>query len=350
MNVCEKCFSDEYIKGVIKKQGEIGECSCCGKKDKKIISTTVEELKDSFEALLDMYIPIENIEGYLSSDGELLKTIIKNDWNIFNKKVPLPIIEKILRDILPEREELYSKKVAILNSKEQQKISILKNSTWQEFVKEIKGVNRFHTEIFSLENFSYFLPGLSLELKKGKKLLRGRISTESGYNKDEMGAPPLEYATSGRINPEGISSLYLAEDSETIFKEMRVLKNDFVTIGEFELKEDITIVDLTRIDKLSPFFDLDQILRYGTNQKHLREIALEISRPQNRYNNSLDYLPSQYIAEYIKSSGFDGLKYNSTVKSGGINFAIFSKEKFECNEVKVHKITDIHCHSENVEE
>lgn len=349
MKFCEDCFSDDIIKMWIRKNGEDGECHYCTGKNKKVISLEIERLKDYFGALLDIYIPIEKIEGYSISEGELLKTIIKKEWNIFNKKMPEASIERILRFILPEKEELYSTKVAIPIKREHEEISILRNSSWDEFVKEIKRENRFHTKIFNKDNFEYFLSKLSIKIEKEKILYRGRLSTEEGYAIEEMGAPPEGKASGGRVNPDGISCLYLAEDKDTIFQEMRVLKNDFITIGKFELEKDIVIVDLTRIDKLSPFLDLDEILNHGINQKHLNEIAKEISRPQNRYNNSLDYLPSQYIAEHIKSLGFAGIKYKSTVRKKGINYAIFDETNFICKEVKVYQIKDVACQSEELE-
>lgn len=348
MKICEQCFEDEVINELIKKNGKIGNCSFCKASHKKTIAIENEELKDYFGALLDLYITFENESDDSSSEGELLKTILKNDWNIFSEKIDPASIEKILRKILPEREKLYSKKVKILIKKDYDELSIFKNSQWKKFVKEIKEENRFHTDIFDTDNFGYFLSRLSVNLKRGEILYRGRISTSEGYKKEEMGTPPLGKSSDGRINPKGIGCLYLADDKDTILLEMRVLKNDFITIGKFKLKNDITIVDLTKLTKLSPFFDLDNLLKHGINQKYLKEIAEEISRPQNRENNSLDYLPSQYISELIKKLGFAGIKYESTVKDSGVNYAIFDEKNFICKEVKVYKIKEMTCTTEKI--
>ena len=52
----------------------------------------------------------------------------------------------------------------------------------------------------------------------------------------------------------------------------------------------------------------------------------EFSKPTN---NSDDYLPTQVIAEYIRSLGYDGIRFNSSLHYGGVNLTIFNYEKCE---------------------
>ena len=42
----------------------------------------------------------------------------------------------------------------------------------------------------------------------------------------------------------------------------------------------------------------------------MRMIQRAFSKPTN---NSDDYIPSQIIAEYLKSLGYDGVRYNSSL-------------------------------------
>lgn len=347
MKCCTRCFEDKVIKNLILDTGIIGECDFCKNKETKVISLENETLKYYFEALLDIYVPIDKIKNYPMSKGELLKNILKKDWNIFSELMSAHKVEDFLRILLPEKEILYNGKVGISSNKNKAELSILGNYKWEDFVNEIKKENRFHTKIFNLDNLKYFLSRLSEKLDNRKKLYRGRISLkQEGYRIDEMGAPPHEVATSGRINPEGISCLYLAEDEETIHLEVRAMKHDYITIGEFKLKDEISeisVVDLTKIDRLSPFLDLDEISKHVINQECLKKIAEEISKPQRRVNTALNYLPGQYISEFIKSLEFSGIKFKSTLKEGGINYAIFNQEDFECIRVKVHEVKDIQC-------
>ena len=71
-------------------------------------------------------------------------------------------------------------------------------------------------------------------------------------------------------------------------------------------------------------------IRLAVNYKHLRAISNAISKPLRRYDSKLDYLPTQYICEYIKSLGYDGIQYKSTIDKDGVNLAVFNQANFEC--------------------
>ena len=55
-----------------------------------------------------------------------------------------------------------------------------------------------------------------------------------------MGSPPPGKRRSGRVNPEGISVLYLTTDEKTALNEVRATAFDYVSVGNFRLKKDIT--------------------------------------------------------------------------------------------------------------
>ena len=63
--------------------------------------------------------------------------------------------------------------------------------------------------------------------------------------------------------------------------------------------------------------------QYAINIEHLKRIAEEISKPI-RNHNTLDYIPTQYISDYIKSKGYDGIEYVSVMSDAGKNLAIFN--------------------------
>lgn len=349
MKCCEKCFVDKQIKDLFINITDIGKCDICKSKQVKVLEMKNENLKYYFEALLDVYIPTQNISEYVETKGELVKNILKNDWYIFNSKLTSEKIEIFLREIFPERKSFFNQKVTTRFSEKDQKLCIVPTRNWEDFTNEIKEINRFHIKNFNLENFSYFLSRISSKLKKNFTLYRGRIClNEEGYKLEDMGAPPKKLSKNGRLNPEGISCLYLAEDKDTVLLESRAIKHDFITIGKFNLQKDIDIIDLTLLNKISPFFDLENILKQAINQNILKDIVKEISKPKRKLDSSLDYLPSEYISEYIKSLGYEGIKYKSTLKSNGINYAIFNEENFKCEEVKTYEVKEISHSYENV--
>jgi hypothetical protein len=55
---------------------------------------------------------------------------------------------------------------------------------------------------------------------------------------------------------------------------------------------------------------------------------------------AIDYIPSQYLCEFIKTRGFDGVVYRSSV-SDGINLALFDPEKATGGTVSLFNITRV---------
>ena len=70
-------------------------------------------------------------------------------------------------------------------------------------------------------------------------------------------------------------------------------------------------------------------------------LEFNLSKPRRRSDNELDYLPTQYLSEFIKSIGFDGVEFQSSLFSDGYNLAIFTPQKFECIKVEVFEIENI---------
>lgn len=158
-----------------------------------------------------------------------------------------------------------------------------------------------------------------------------------------MGPPPEAKAKGGRVNPAGISILYLSDSRDTTLYEIRAGVYDYVTVGRFELQKDIEVINLADIDRVSPFIGIDygfDFMQYATNIEHLKMIGQEIAKPL-RNDNALDYLPTQYISDYVRSKGYDGIEYISTMCKNGVNLAVFNKELFKCTETTVYDIKAI---------
>lgn len=325
MNCCTKCFKDPEIKDIVKGYNLIGNCDFCRNSN----------------------VHICDINGDFPRDqADLIKNILTVRWNIFNlgaNKVYL-FLTKLLCEKYEEEPKLFDESVWIKGSVQDEYLnqySILGKCQWNDFVDEIKTTNRFHTTIINKEIFKKVLEFSCKEYEVGSEFFRARIWTEGvGFSKSEMGPPPPRKASAGRANPEGISCLYLADSLNTTLHETRAGVYDFATVGKFILKEKIKIVDLASIDKISPFLiaDIDLL---AANLEHLEKIGDEISRPLRKHDSSLDYLPTQYISDYIKSIGYSGIKYKSTMCSNGMNFAIFDEDLLECVEVSDYDIDSL---------
>lgn len=183
--------------------------------------------------------------------------------------------------------------------------------------------------------------------KAGEVFYRCGISTEEGIPIEEMGAPPIDKTTDGRANARGIRCLYLGDTAETTIYEARAGAYDYVTVGKFKLKEDIIVVDLKKINQISPFIEGLDCLEYAINKEHLNKINDEMGKIMRRSDSVLDYVPTQYITDFVKSiihddvAEYAAIEYKSVMHSEGYNLALFDPDLFECIDTEVFGIDTI---------
>lgn len=340
MICCSECFSSSYLKEIINRNKALGNCDYCGSEEIYIYNPS--ELSLHFQNIFELYVPNEN--------GQKLSKQIDKDFSgkIFSTKIGSKT-EGLLKDIIEDDfdtfRELFENKVLLAHEADPSKTERVKplELTWSRLTEEIKHVNRFHLQnALDLEMLSELLYRYQKPINKGKKFFRARISSKNGFRIHEMMNPPNDKAKSGRANPEGISYLYLADQIKTTLYETRTSLYDYVTIGEFRLKEDIEVINL-RGDTYDPFllaenYDLADFLIY---QSFIKNLEMHLSKPKRRSDNELDYLPTQYLSEFIKSIGFDGVEFQSSLFSEGYNLAIFKPEKFECIDVTICEVVNI---------
>ena len=341
MNCCANCFTSSYLTNIIQSNKKKGNCNFCGTENTNIYPA--EKLLDFFRNIFNLYKADKNSKislwdainkdfeiiekNSLSSSQSLFKAIAHSEYKEFSN-----LFQNNVSQESKDRLDIKSDEV---------------KSIWDRFKTEIKHKNRFHISkvnlidlnvletIFNSESFTKII-------KKGNSFYRCRISNKTGYENKDMWNPPKEFATSGRANPKGISYLYLGSRIETTFYESRASLFDYASVAEFRLKEDIKILDLRNpeydIISWSENDSVELFLIYGSFIQTLQE---EISLPIRKQDKDLDYIPTQYISEYIKSIGFDGVEYQSSLDNEGYNLAVFNPDKFECIETKVYDISSI---------
>ncbi|MDX8046635.1 RES family NAD+ phosphorylase [Gracilibacillus sp. S3-1-1] len=356
MICCVNCFVDSEIKGIIESLNNKGKCDICNSNNVFIYNTNINNnLVDSFNELLSIYTPKTSLPSDFPIEKlSLLKDELYNNWNIFSKSIENENIYHIIVEICSEKyqesPELFYEPIGILDANDTQyleKESILKNNKWEDFVTEIKTKNRFHTHYINTDALKKLLRYIERPFKKGSKFYRARISNKNEFSSKDMYAPPPEKATAGRVNPLGINYLYLATNQITSIHEIRAGAYDYLTIGEFELIEDIRIVDFTLIEKISPFYPTIDAQLLAINKKHLQKISNEMAKPVRKSDGPLDYLPTQYIADFIKSiedndnQAYHGIKYKSTLYKKGENIALFNQKVCKCADVTHYDIESI---------
>jgi len=340
---CINCFRDSAIQEIIQSRKTTGDCDFCGSTNVSIYRIESEQnpIADLFIAILGMYGVTD------ASAGNSLALTLRQDWEIFaiDAKTVRELLQEFCSAVFPVSDPIYTDNVSITsisNPLYLKEVGIVGGKTWSEFSTYIKNVNRFHASMFNADMFARYLSFAEKVYKIGTLMYRARVAQNSeGYVKSKMGAPPPGSRTPGRVNPEGIGMLYLSLDEKTVLHEVRASALDYVTIGTFRLREDLRIVDLSVISDISPLYFIEDLEQYAANRQVFRDIALEVAKPLRRNDHPLEYLPTQFISEFIKSQDYDGVAFDSTLNEGGKNIAVFDEKKLRCTSVKTLEVSKV---------
>lgn len=151
-----------------------------------------------------------------------------------------------------------------------------------------------------------------------------------GYNKINSSAPPdAKCIPDGRANPARIKYLYLASEPYGALAEVRPLISDHISVAEVECTEELKLVD----------FSFDSLMKNKEIEMFFYLLADSYSKPNN--DDRFKYIPTQYISEYVKSKGYDGIKYSSSLYRRGRNFVIFNCDKCAPISSKLYILDDI---------
>lgn len=351
MNCCVNCFGSHYLHEIIIRNKAFGDCDYCGSVNANIYDPS--ELSVFFRPILDLY-DVDN------ENGQPIPHQIVSDFNgkVFSSQVVQrekvkELFENIIQDEIEDYWDILTSNVVLSvksNGTEDVLIKPL-NTTWDKFSEEIKTVNRFHfVNALDLDRLKTLFRYFEKEIPKGRKFYRARITNgTSGFPLKEMKNPPNHLARGGRANPEGISYLYLSSDIRTTMYETRASLFDYVSVATFRLEENLRIVHLSQetydVFRLAEIEQLGEVVLHGSFINKLEE---ELSRPKRKSDSDLDYLPTQYLSELIKSMDIDGIEFKSSLYEDGYNLAIFNPDKFKAIKVEVYDVSRIEIDFEKV--
>ena len=93
---------------------------------------------------------------------------------------------------------------------------------------------------------------------------------------------------------------------------------------------------------VSPFLlaDAEDIVKMRSDLPFLERLGEELTRPVVPLAAAIDYTPSQYLCEFIKKCGYDGVIYRSSV-GDGMNLALFNPALAESGTVSQHRVTRV---------
>ncbi|RFS22912.1 RES family NAD+ phosphorylase [Aeromonas dhakensis] len=310
---CPECFDDRGLREQIfpTLNPTQGTCDFCGTIETQLVEP--EQLADYFELLVNVYEPGDN--------GKSLVEWMKEDWLLFGH---LHMDAAHAKDLLGE----------ILNNGDIVRRSFIPSESyrsqglaqWDMLRDEMMYSNRWFLDVVIDEARLKQLLEMLIEESLPQRWYRARIRTDDEeLTIDKMGAPPRRRSSNGRANPAGIPYLYLGSQPDTAVAEIRPHTGEFACVADFTIPN-IKAVDLRNPRKLvSPFLltDASEIGQLRADLPFLERLGEELTRPVQPSGAAIDYIPSQYLCEFIKKKGFDGVVYRSSV-SDGINLALFN--------------------------
>jgi len=219
-------------------------------------------------------------------------------------------------------------------------------SEWENLRDELMYHNRyFPAATIDLDRLESLLSPLTLDGDEvPTQWYRARIQTsDTLFTVGEMGAPPKRTASHGRANPAGIPYLYLGSSPVAAISEIRPHTGERACVADFTTPPNLKLIDLRNPRKMvSPFLleDASDIGRMRNDLPFLERLGAELTRPVVPQSAAIDYTPSQYLCEFIKNCGYQGVIYRSSV-SDGINFALFDPALALCGTVTQYRVTRV---------
>ena len=160
-----------------------------------------------------------------------------------------------------------------------------------------------------------------------------------GYGSRDSTAPEPNKVTNGRVNPDHIRYLYVCEDQDTPVYEVRPIIGDKVSIARFRLGKEVKLYDLALPKESFENRSYESVEEYASS-KLFGAIGAMFSRPFN--GDPSKYIATQFLAEVIKNMGFDGLRFNSSLNTGGINVVLFDPNICKAVSSELVEIKGIH--------
>lgn len=151
--------------------------------------------------------------------------------------------------------------------------------------------------------------------------------------------PLSSSASEGRANPKGIPYLYVATDKETAMSEVRPSLGAILSIGKFKPNKKLKIIDFSVHQGKMKFFlkESDDIKK---SEAVWTDMDNAFSVPTSNTNYNSDYVPTQIIAEFIKSLGYDGIAYKSSLGNGH-NIVLFDLDMATITENDIYEVKKV---------
>lgn len=353
--VCPDCVEDEYLKQLITEAAECDTCDYCGQIAEHEIAAPVEEIMPAISSALTYFYAEPASAGVPYDGGWIVEPVYTADALM---EIPFDAHLDLFEDVQGAFENL-----AWVAAAEGHWASSHRNEewsyAWSSFTEMVKHQSRYffmsvgeseeshlRTErpLRVLESIAWLCTsvGLIASFPKGTQFFRVRereFSSNWEICSEQLGAPPSVAAGAGRMNPAGISYLYLATELRSALAEVLRSPPCVAAWGCFEATKDLVLLDLTKIPDAPSVFDEGQ-RRKREAILFLQDFVADISQPVKKDGKEhISYVPSQVVSEYFaqvfttgNGEQLDGIAYPSAVQVGGTNVVLFPRYQYKNDE------------------
>lgn len=337
-NCCASCFGDpgltRSIIPLVVSDGtgmpRVGNCGYC--RTANTTTITPGALSQWFEMVLDCYVPEQT--------GKPLATILSEDWRLFDHPAmdeahANELLAEILDDGEIVRQSFAPVDLPVAETPQR----------WEDLRDEMMHRNRwFLDDPLDLDRLGELLDQLLTPADEFSGITdqwyRARLLADNRpLHLENMGAPPSHLAGHGRANPAGIRYLYLGSTEKTAVAEVRPHTGEMACVAAFKVPP-IRALDLREARKsVSPFIleNREQMLALRAGLPLLERLGEELTKPVQPRSAAFEYIPSQYLCEFIKKQGYQGVIYRSSV-SDGVNLALFDPDLASGTKVWVARV------------
>ena len=265
------------------------------------------------------------------------------DWQLFSSDDP-EFAGRFLSAVFPTGHRFLEENALVCPRYSEQGAAADHTVRWEAFCKELISVNRFFPAVEFDHGFLRDVIQSNLRhLGRGLELFRGRLCDgATPWPVDQMGTAPERKVPAGRGNPVGIPHLYLASDLQTCLKESRALQHGFVSVATFQIQQQVSYLDLAALEPRNPFVVADDsdLVEVLVSSQFLSQLGRELSKPTRPGENQLEYVPTQYLCEFVKATGVGGIRYRSALHPDGWNIVLFGSSHAElAPPVRVYEVT-----------
>ena len=342
--VCHACIGDKFLAEQVEEEGTREECTYCRATN---TAFTLADLSNRIHRVLEEHFepipeddPPEQFGQGLYDTEAVIKEVARLEQNIA-ADVREYLFNKLDATVnVAEREENPSSQ-GMLYVKREPDTSGLRLAWW-DFKEEIRSRARFFgaTPAATLDKIFENLASLRTlqgnsvvrEMKPGDRdgsFWRARIAHSGPEIKSiletlssQLGPPPSDKATGGRMNAEGIPVFYGALEEETCVSEVRAPVGSFVVLVKFDLLNPIRVLDLNALSNAyADFSHFDpNYIEKRSRERFLEELVGEMSRPVMPHEEAREYIATQIVSEFLANRvepRLHGIVFSSAQTGGG---------------------------------